>query len=125
MKIKKILTANLKIGMVTAEAVYNSSNHLVIASNTTLTPDIIDKLKYYSVRSVKILVPEEGKEIFDGIQFLNPQAQNGMTYYEKIQSSQETRTYSRIMSQILSSKPNNLMSEMTRLPNRHSFVGAK
>ncbi len=36
MKIKKILTANLKIGMVTAEAVYNSSNHLVIASNTTL-----------------------------------------------------------------------------------------
>ncbi len=93
MKIKKILTANLKIGMVTAEAVYNSSNHLVIASNTTLTPDIIDKLKYYSVRSVKILVPEEGKEIFDGTQFLNPQAQNDMTYYEKIQSSQEFKIF--------------------------------
>ncbi len=82
---KKILTADLEIGMVTAEAVYNFSNHLIISSNTTLTPDIIDKLKYYSIKSVKILLPDDNMET----------SQNGgnLTYFQKIQLSQEFKIF--------------------------------
>ncbi len=82
---KKILTADLEIGMVTAEAVYNFSNHLIISSNTTLTPDIIDKLKYYSIKSVKILLPDDNMET----------SQNGgnLTYFQKIQHSQEFKIF--------------------------------
>lgn len=61
MKTKKFLTANLKPGMVSAEAAYTYNNHLVIQSNTTLTPDIIDKLKYYAVKAVKIYITEDGE----------------------------------------------------------------
>ena len=59
MKTKKVLTANLKPGMVSSEAAYTFTNHLVIKSNTTLTEDIIEKLKYYAIKAVKIYVPEE------------------------------------------------------------------
>ena len=41
MKIKKVLTANLKPGMVSSEAAYTYTNHLVIQSNTVLTEEII------------------------------------------------------------------------------------
>ena len=44
MKIKKVLTANLKPGMVSSEAAYTYTNHLVIQSNTVLTEEIIEKL---------------------------------------------------------------------------------
>ena len=54
MKTKKVLTSNLKPGMVSSEAAYTYTNHLVIQSNTTLTPEIIDKLKYYAVKSVRV-----------------------------------------------------------------------
>lgn len=90
MKKKKILTANLEIGMVTAEAVYNFSNHLIISSNTTLTPDIIDKLKYYSVKSVKIIVPEENE--CDILPF-SEEDSGDLTYFEKIQVSEEFRIF--------------------------------
>ena len=87
---KKILTANLEIGMVTAEAVYNFSNHLIISSNTTLTPDIIDKLKYYSVKSVKILVPVENE---DAVLPVLKEDIKDLTYFEKIQVSEEFKVF--------------------------------
>ena len=49
MKTKKVFTTNLVPGMVIAEAAYTGDNHLVIQSNTEITEDIIDKLKYYSI----------------------------------------------------------------------------
>ncbi|MCI8746829.1 MAG: HD-GYP domain-containing protein [Lachnospiraceae bacterium] len=87
---KKILTANLEIGMVTAEAVYNFSNHLIISSNTTLTPDIIDKLKYYSVKSVKIFIPVEYENT--GPQIPEEYVKD-LTYFEKIQVSEEFKVF--------------------------------
>ncbi len=66
MESKKMLTANLKPGMVCSEAAYTSSNHLVIQSHTTLTPDIIDKLKYYAIKSVKIYITEDGEPNMTG-----------------------------------------------------------
>ena len=58
-KIKKILTANLKPGMMVAENTYTADNQLVIQENTSLTPEIIQRLRQYSILSVKILFTEE------------------------------------------------------------------
>ncbi len=82
MEKKKMLTANLRPGMVTAESVYNYSNNLIISSNTTLTSDIIDKLKYYSIRSVKILTGGG-----DGADAAQP------TYFEKIRETKEFKEF--------------------------------
>ena len=58
MKTIKMRTADLKPGMVSSEAAYTFGNHLIIQSNTTLTPDIIDKLKYYAIKSIKVYIPD-------------------------------------------------------------------
>lgn len=97
MKTKKVLTANLKPGMVSSESAYTYSNHLVIQSNTTLTPDIIDKLKYYAVKAIKIYVTEDG--LPDSPGFLSNESEllsvpgtpdlDSPTYFEKIQKTEE------------------------------------
>lgn len=92
MKTKKVLTANLKPGMVSCEAAYTSSNHLVIQSNTTLTPDIIDKLKYYAIRSIKVYVPEIDENVSPeqdtALEGTAPDIE-GLTYFERIQQSEQ------------------------------------
>ena len=97
MKTKKVLTANLKPGMVSSESAYTYSNHLVIQSNTTLTPDIIDRLKYYAIKAIKIYVNEDG--VPDSPSFLSDEPEpisvpgtpdlDSSTYYEKIQETEE------------------------------------
>lgn len=95
MKTKKFLTANLKPGMVSAETAYTYNNHLVIQSNTTLTPDIIDKLKYYAVKSVKIYITEDGEPDIahenKEISIVAPPSLDfeGSTYFERVQQSDE------------------------------------
>lgn len=84
METKKILTANLQPDMLTAEAVYNRSNHLIISSKTKLTPDIINKLKYYSIKSVKVCISEAVD---------NNTGSDTQTYFRKIQSSAEFQTF--------------------------------
>lgn len=81
MKVKKILTANLKPGMVSAEDVYTSTDHLVIQSNTDLTKEIIDKLKYFAIKAVKIYIQEEEAE------------SEKPTYYDRVQASQEFQEF--------------------------------
>ncbi|MCD7824619.1 MAG: HD-GYP domain-containing protein [Clostridiaceae bacterium] len=102
MKTKKILTANLQPGMVVSEAAYTFTNHLVIQSHTTLTPDIIDKLKYYAIRSVKVYIPEEtdAQASETASAETEPAAntqdtansdlnQNDSTYFERIQQTEQ------------------------------------
>lgn len=94
MKTKKVLTANLKPGMVSSEAAYTFTNHLVIQSNTTLTPDIIDKLKYYAIKAVKVYVPDPADEVqeADAPTATDPYAGldfSGPTYFERIQQSEQ------------------------------------
>lgn len=100
MKTKKVLTSNLKPGMVSSEAAYTYTNHLVIQSNTTLTPEIIDKLKYYAVKSVRIYVPDEDtpKESVQSTPKDTPKekapASNGLnfdgpTYFERVQQTEQ------------------------------------
>lgn len=56
--IKKLLTATLKPGMIVAEDTYTEQNRLVMQKDTILTAEIIQKLRYYSVKSVIILIPD-------------------------------------------------------------------
>ncbi|MBR1741194.1 MAG: protein kinase, partial [Lachnospiraceae bacterium] len=99
MKTKKILTANLKPGMVSCEAAYTSSNHLVIQSNTTLTPDIIDKLKYYAIRAIKVYVPEPSEEesgMEQDSTAIGSDASldvEGLTYFERVQQSEQFKEF--------------------------------
>ena len=103
MDTKKVLTANLKPGMVSSEAAYTYSNHLVIQSNTALTPDIIDKLKYYAVKSIKIYMAEDGPYIATQDSPDNSPETNeiedgaiGSTYFERIQESDEYKEFKKI-----------------------------
>ena len=115
MKIKKVLTANLKPGMVSSEAAYTYTNHLVIQSNTVLTEEIIEKLKYYAVKAVKVYVQEESEntsgtvnskqsnvlETVEGVSAqVLPEGETdtvsaaveqlaGPTYFERVQQSEE------------------------------------
>lgn len=100
MKTKKVLTSNLKPGMVSSEAAYTYTNHLVIQSNTTLTPEIIDKLKYYAVKSVRVYIPDEdaSKEKEKNTPTDTPQEKapvshgpsfDGPTYFERVQQTEQ------------------------------------
>ena len=93
MKTKKILTANLTPGMVTAEAAYTYTNHIVIQSNTVLTEDIIDKLKYYAVKSVKILVDKPSEETDTQNNNSSIIDNDKPTYFERIQASEEFKGF--------------------------------
>lgn len=100
MDTKKILTANLKPGMVSCEAAYTYSNHLVIQSNTTLTSDIIDKLKYYAVKSVQIYMTENGPYIAGqteengSSETDNPdETSEESAYFERIRESDEYKEF--------------------------------
>ncbi len=121
MKIKKVLTANLKPGMVSSEAAYTYTNHLVIQSNTVLTEEIIEKLKYYAVKAVKVYVQEESENtsgtvnskqsnVVETVEGEGVSAQvlpegetdtvsavveqlAGPTYFERVQQSEEFRVF--------------------------------
>ncbi|MDD7403284.1 MAG: HD-GYP domain-containing protein [Butyribacter sp.] len=96
MKTKKVLTPNLKPGMVSSEAAYTFTNHLVIQSNTTLTPEIIDKLKYYAIKSIKVYVTEEEEGLAEqGVPVQEEKTDadfglnlEGPTYFERIQQTE-------------------------------------
>jgi len=101
MDTKKILTANLKPGMVSSEAAYTHSNHLVIQSNTTLTSDIIDKLKYYAIRAVKIYVTEDKPYIVEQPESSSKtdnsnETSGDTTYFERIRQSDEYKEFKEI-----------------------------
>lgn len=88
MKIKKVLTANVKPGMVSAEAVYTSTDHLVIQSNMVLTEEIIAKLKHYAIGGIKVYVQEEGNSEAEV-----PFELNGPTYFQRVQDSEEFKEF--------------------------------
>ena len=94
MKTKKVLTANLKPGMVSADAAYTFTNHLVIQSNTTLTQEIIDKLKYYAIKSVRVYLPEKepdngtAAETTETPKTEQSSNENSFTYYDRIRQSE-------------------------------------
>ncbi|MDY5182039.1 HD-GYP domain-containing protein [Butyribacter sp.] len=86
MKTKRMFTANLVPGMVVAEPAYTYDNHLVIQSNTELTEDIIDKLKYYSIKTVRIYVNEPSKD-------MPKETKIGPTYFERIEQSDDFKKF--------------------------------
>lgn len=98
MKTIKVRTADLKPGMVSSEAAYTYGNHLIIQSNTTMTPDIIDKLKYYAIKHIKVYLPENPEEddAQETEETLAPNQGldfNGTTYFERVQKTEEFKAF--------------------------------
>ena len=56
---KNLLINDLQPGMVTAETIYTDRGQMVMDANTTLTPELISKLSYYSIRNVPIKEPDD------------------------------------------------------------------
>ncbi len=116
MKIKKVLTANLKPGMVAAEAAYTYTNHLVIQSNTVLTEEIIEKLKYYAVKAVKVYEQEEipiKKPTPTPIHA--PATDTGAsTYFDRVQNTQEFCQFETEFSTCIDSFKNSLNDIVTK-----------
>ena len=87
MKTKKMFTTNLIPGMVISEPAYTANNHLVIHSNTEITEDIIDKLKYYSIKTVRIYVNEANESGKSEPEKIGP------TYFERIEQSDDFQKF--------------------------------
>lgn len=87
MKTKKIFTANLIPGMVISEPAYTADNHLVIQGNTKITEEIIDKLKYYSIRTIRIYENETTTSV------KSKPAKIGPTYFERIEQSDDFQKF--------------------------------
>lgn len=116
MKVKKVLTANLKKGMISAEAAYTSTNHLVIDAKTELTDEIIEKLKYYAVKSLRIVV-EEGETTPTPVADPTPAPAStnaNPTYFERVQQSQEFREFESQFSDCINDFKNSLNDIVTK-----------
>lgn len=51
---KRVLLSSLVPGMITAEDVYSYNNQLIVAKNTPLTDNIITRLEFFSIMSIRI-----------------------------------------------------------------------
>lgn len=78
---KRVGTANLVPGMITAEDVYNYNNQLIIPKGLVLTDKSIAKLDYYSILSVRI-DDERAKTDDDSLEY-------SRSYSERIKASPE------------------------------------
>lgn len=78
---KRVSTADLVPGMVTAEDVYTYNNQLILPRGLVLTDKTITKLEFYSIINVRI---EDGmsKEYME-----NPDAPEDVSYSEKVKRS--------------------------------------
>lgn len=78
---KRIGTANLVPGMITAEDIYNYNNQLIIPRGLVLDDKTIAKLDYYSILSVRI---EDDKATID-----DSSQEYARSYSEKVKESPE------------------------------------
>lgn len=87
MKKLRILTSQATPGMIIADDVYTSANHLIIPAGTTITNRTITRLKFYSIHQITISV-EDG---VDELPFAIPQEM--MTYSEKVKNTPEFKAF--------------------------------
>lgn len=102
MKTKRILVNSAKPGMIVADDVYSSDNHLIIPIDTKLTTEVIAKLKGYSIFAIKIYLSEEGVPATSASVAPKPKkpapkpvqpAPESLTYFERIHASEEFTTF--------------------------------
>lgn len=84
MNIVKILISQALPGMIIAEDVYTKDNHLVIATETTLTDKIITRLEFYSITDISVYSnPKELDKI----------VVEESSYFEKIKKSESFKRF--------------------------------
>lgn len=96
---RKVNTADLVPGMVTAENVYNYVNQLILPKGLTLTDKSITRLEFYSIFAIRVedsildtpIMPDDGRSVF-----------------EKMRETPSYRVFSQTMSEALVDFGNNL-----------------
>lgn len=81
---QRVSTSNLVPGMVTAEDVYTYTNKLLIKVGSELTDNLITKLEFYSIISVRIT-----DESIAAVSVPDKKEADNPSYSEKIRNSQE------------------------------------
>lgn len=84
---QRVSTSNLVPGMITAEDVYTYTNKLLIKAGTELTDNLITKLEFYSIISVRVT-----DESLAAVSTPAKTADN-LSYSEKIKNSQEYKDF--------------------------------
>ena len=101
---KRVRTADLIPGMVTAEDVYSYNNQMIIPNNTPLTDKMITRLEFYSVLAIRIK-DEEAPPVQDIIeQFDMP------SYSQRIKASAEFKEFEKNFVQTTEKFKRNLRS---------------
>lgn len=102
---KRVLLSSLVPGMVTAEDVYSYNNRLIVAKNTPLTDNIITRLEFFSIMSIRIddsvpiVVPATESESSSDVSqaaTADPTASHGgndLTFSERIKQSEEYKQF--------------------------------
>lgn len=82
--IRRVLTANLKPGMITSEDVFTDSNYRVLEKNTILDTESIQSLRVYSIKSILVGMPDSGTTA------AAPKSiDSEKTYFERVQATKE------------------------------------
>lgn len=87
MKTQKIPTSQAAPGMVIADDVYTFNNQLIISAGTTLTDKVITRLKFYSIKSIVIALPEGTEEFSVNMPLKNE------SYSERIKNTVEFKKF--------------------------------
>ena len=80
---KRVSTANLVPGMITAEDIYTYSNHLILPKGLVLTDKSITKLEFYSILSIRVEDEISAPETPD----------DNLSFSQRIQASEEFKEY--------------------------------
>ena len=87
MKVRRIQIVQAKEGMVVAEDLYTSKNELILPCHTTLTREIIERIKYYEI--YRFNVYEEEPEAVRIQETTNSLEEEQVSHLEKVRKSQE------------------------------------
>lgn len=82
MKIKTISIRQAKPDMIVATDIYNDSNQLVISKGIALTDRIITRLKFYSIKTLPIIIIEKTgeKELVDNLTSQSQRTKESVTF---------------------------------------------
>lgn len=89
----KILTKELRPGMITAEDIYGFNRQLILPKDLVLTDKTIEKLEFYSVLSIEIVADSLPNAMPESIP--SPELENGkkLTYSERVKASPDFQVF--------------------------------
>ena len=88
---RRVVTSELIPGMITAEDVYSFNNQLVVGRGTELTDELITRLEYYSVLSIRVNDPVQKEP--EAVKQHEKTENQTLSYSERIRSTQQFKEF--------------------------------